>query len=62
MDRDLIRKNREYLNSVSDWIAPQDYRARRAGYGCLARVPALLGRSTGSARAWHDLERRERVP
>lgn len=55
MDLEIIRKNRQYLNAVSEWIAPEDYRASRAGYGCAARVLPLLARPLDEQPTYTDL-------
>lgn len=46
MDPDIVRRNRRYLNSLREWIAPEDCRASRAG----------------RAMVRDDLGRRERGP
>ena len=55
MDPEIIRRNRQCLNSVADWLAPEDYRASRAGYGCPARVLPLLGRPLDEQPTYTDL-------
>lgn len=42
MDKDVIRMNRECLNSTMHWSDDEDYRTSRSHYGCPVRLCPLL--------------------
>lgn len=55
MDSEIIRANREYLHSVTDWIAPEDYWNSRDHYGCPPRVLPFLNLPIDHEPTYTDL-------
>lgn len=55
MDGEIIRTNREYLHSITNWIAPADYWNSRDYYGCPPRALPFLNLRIDHQPTYTDL-------
>lgn len=55
MDRDVIRKNRQYLSAITRWISDEDYANSRGYYGCPPRIYPLLNLPINDEPTYTDL-------
>jgi hypothetical protein len=55
MDKEIIERNRRYLHSVENWIAPEDYGSSRDHYGCPPHVLPLLNLPINEQPTYTDL-------